>query len=241
VDFTRPEPGTVVATLDGSLTLSHGEHGECYHNQAGAETEARELNVKASGIEEVFASGPQAVLDVGLGLGYNALVTIEAWLVSPSAQDLAVTSLEIDGALVEQLVSGAAPWQTNWTEARRALCRGLRQAGAIWHASLRHANGASLAWSIHVLDARMAPLPPAPAAGFTFVWQDPFSPEKNPEMWNQAWFARLHPLCAPGAVLMTYSVARPVRDALTGSGWEAARIPSRLPPKRQWLRARRLG
>ncbi len=234
MDFAAHRPGSVVTTRDGSLTLSHEEHGECFHNQAGAETEARELNVKASGFEDALARGPLAVLDVGLGLGYNALVTIEAWQASPRRHPLEIVSLEIDEKLVVALASGVAPWQANWSETRLAICRSLRRDGAVFRAVL-----GELIWEIHVLDARSGPLPLA-SRPYIFVWQDPFSPEKNPAMWDSAWFSRLSGAVGDRAILMTYSVARSVRDALAGAGWEPTRIPSRLPPKKQWLRAVRI-
>ncbi len=237
MDFAEHRPGAVVKTMDGSLTLSHEEHGECYHNLAGAETEARELNVKASGLDEALAAGPQRVLDVGLGLGYNALVTADAWLAASYPADLTVTSLEIDERLVEAIASGEAPWQANWSAERLAHCRSLRRDGATFQTTLPHPlHGAHLTWIIHVLDARVSRVP-STKGGYSFVWQDPFSPEKNPGMWDAVWFTKLRAAVAPGAVLMTYSVARAVRDALSASGWTPERIPSRLPPKRHWLKA----
>lgn len=235
MDFSAPTPGSVVVTRDGSLTLSHEEHGECFHNQAGAETEARELNVRASGFEARLVEGPLAVLDVGLGLGYNAVVTIEAWLAAPLRFPLHLVSLEIDADLVSQLASGAAPWQANWDPSRVALCRALRPtAEGRWRAVL-----GDLVWEVFVLDARTEPVPAA-SLPYGFVWQDPFSPERNPGMWDSAWFSRLCPVVAADVVLMTYSVARSVRDALAAAGWTPTRIPSRLPPKKQWLRATRV-
>jgi tRNA 5-methylaminomethyl-2-thiouridine biosynthesis bifunctional protein len=74
-------------------------------------------------------------------------------------------------------------------------------------------------------------------AGFDFVWQDPFSPQKNPTMWSAEWFARVREVSATGCTLMTYSVARAVRDALAASGWSVAKIPTSIRMKRHWLRA----
>ncbi len=239
----KPKPGSVVKTADGSLTLSHGEHGECYHTQAGAETEARQLYVEASGIAARFTAVPPselAILDVGLGLGYNALVTIDAWLAAPAPGPLHLQSLEIDKSLVENLASGEASWQENWSPTRRAHCELLRRdRDGNWRAVIRHpANQAACRWSILVGDARTAALPAPRLPGWHFVWQDPFSPEKNPGMWNAEWFAKAGKGAAPGCVLMTYSVARVVRDGLTAAGWDVEKIPSLIPAKRHWLKAR---
>ena len=82
---------TVVETADGSLSLVHPEHGECYHSRSGALTEARSLYIEMSGFLPRLAATAKAVievLDVGLGLGYNALASIDAWAAALSASPL---------------------------------------------------------------------------------------------------------------------------------------------------------
>jgi len=105
--------GQILATEDGSLSLIHPDHGEAYHSRLGADTEARLLYIEASGIQARFAAAaPLAVLDVGLGLGYNAIHTLEAWANAASPGPLQVVSLEINLALVEAPRILAAPlWQ----------------------------------------------------------------------------------------------------------------------------------
>lgn len=55
---------------------------------------------------------------------------------------------------------------------------------------------------------------------FDAFYQDPFSPKKNPRLWTVDWFAKLRQLAAVGAILSTYSAARPVAEALAASGWK---------------------
>ncbi len=225
--------GTVLATDDGSLSLLHPDHGEAYHSRLGATAEARLLYVEASGILEAFAAGRDVrVLDVGLGLAYNAVQTIAAWAAAPAPGRLGIQSLEVNSALVDALATGEAPWQANWTPAQKSWCRALAadRAATIAH-PLR--PDTVCRWRIALGDAAVANL----EGPFDFVWQDPFSPEKNPAMWSPAWFAAVRAAAAPQAVLMTYSVARAGRDALAASGWTAARFPAAPGHKKQWLRA----
>lgn len=222
--------GKIVVTGDGSWTLAHAEHGETYHSSHGAMAEAVELYVGASDIKTRFLASATAtsVLDVGLGLGYNALATIEAWLAAPAPGPLRIVSLEINADLVQALTAGAGPWQGNWSSERLNLARALGQ-NPIAHPS----GGVDCTWDVVIGDALMANL----TGYFNYVWQDPFSPTQNPSMWSRAWFQRVRSLAAPGCLLLTYSVARTVRDALIEAEWKVDRIPTGTGRKRHWLRA----
>lgn len=233
----------VIRTADGSLTLEHPIVGECFHSQEGALLEARELYIVASGYQEALENiSEMSVLDVGLGLGYNAFSTISAWKAS-SGPRLHLYSLEIDEELVGQLITGKAPWQENWSSDWIEWSQKLSGAAAyragdgtysylttqILHPMSRQACD----WTVIIGDARsLAKLP----VDFNFIWQDAFSPEKNPEMWSEKWFTIVAKFCSPGAVLMSYSVARSTRDALAASGFFVSKIstPTR---KRHWLKA----
>jgi tRNA 5-methylaminomethyl-2-thiouridine biosynthesis bifunctional protein len=219
----------------------------------GATREARELYVQASGLWDLWnqprmsepeEESPVTILDVGLGLGYNAVTTITAWLTSNNPTSLLIQSLEIDSTLVEAFISGNAPWQTNWQPEVLALVGSLKEkseshGSATWSTTLKHpGHDVILEWSIHVGDARQAELSPALKKGWDFIWQDPFSPDKNPGMWTKDWFAKVLAGTNPNTVLMTYSVARGVRDALTDAGWLWEKVPSNSGIKRHWLRAK---
>ena len=211
----------MVKTDDGSLTVVHPGHKECFHSRSGALSEAIELYVNKSGIEGSFQNGtPVRVLDVGLGLGYNATATFAAWRRSPQKSILEITSLEIDAELVELFRSGVAPWQSNWTPEWLEFARGKNP-------GCKH--------EIFVGDAATANLGTAP---FNFIWQDPFSPAKNPTMWSREWFGLCRAVAAPDCVLVTYSVARSVREALTEAGWVPEKVEAVGSQKRHWLIAR---
>lgn len=107
-----------------------------------------------------------------------------------------------------------------------------------WRASIRHQHTEAVcSWDIFVGDAA-AVLAAQPHAAADFIWQDPFSPDKNPAMWGVAWFHALRPHAADGAQLVTYSVARGVREALEHGGWKWEKIKTATKLKKHWLRAR---
>lgn len=54
---------------------------------------------------------------------------------------------------------------------------------------------------------------------FSAIYQDAFSPKKNPALWTLEWFRDLKDLSASDCVLSTYSAAMPVRKSLLAAGW----------------------
>lgn len=240
----EPAQHDLVLTADGTLTLRHGTHGELYHSHAGARAEAEALYMRSSGIECRLSSGGTAiaVLDVGLGLAYNALSTINRWLAEPRPPTLNLQSLEIDVPLIEATVGGNAPWLESWdAEVRSVLqhfqCNQTDQ-GSEWTARLVHPSGVIGVWKIYSGDFSRRQLPGPVDKPWDFVWHDPFSPPKNPALWSTDFFSRLRRNTSLSGYLMTYSVARAVRDNLGASGWVPERITTPWRTKRHWLRAR---
>ncbi len=235
----------LVETADGSLTLRHPEHGECFHSLDGALLEARALYVEGSELL-TFISGYAKneairILDVGLGLGYNAMATIDALTtLQRSPIQIEIVSLESDVNLFQQLRTGAAVWQATWPVTWKSHCQKLQNPTtadeAIYKARFELPS-ATVDWVVVLGDARHHQNWQRADQHFDFIWQDPFSPQHNPDLWNADWFKSLHHVANPDqAVLMTYSVARTTKDALDMAGWTCEKIPGRG-KKRQWLRA----
>ena len=232
--------GTLVETEDGSWTVKHASHGQDFHSTEGAKFEAWQLYVVASGFLQSLSETQRrrlAVLDVGMGLGYNACATIAAWFEAENPVEVELTSLEIDHQLVMALAGGTAPWCVNWDAAWLLGPNSLQEiAPNVWRGTSVHRNQKSkLIWTVYLGDASAREVPAVPG-GYHFVWQDPFTPELNPNMWSPEWFSSIRGVAAADAKLMTYSVARVVRDALTAGGWFVERFRT-TGRKRHWLRA----
>ena len=232
----RLDFGELVMTRDGSFTIRDGTLDELYHSEDGALYEAENLYVGSSGI---FASGDASccarILDVGLGLGYNAMMTLEAWLYNQSSQDVKILSLEHNSFLVKSLSSGTGPWQRSWPRHWLDWCRSLRYLDEVsLEATIELESGRTAIWHIHVGNACEFSNPFT--QGFQFIWQDPFSPGKAPELWSEQWFNHLRNNSIPDCRLMTYSVARQVRDNLAAAGWNWEKINT-PGTKKHWLKA----
>jgi hypothetical protein len=247
--MTRPDPrkviemtefGALVETADGSLTICHDGHGQDFHSQEGAQFEAWNLYVVASGYLDSLVSASNQhlyILDVGMGLGYNAAASIVAWYTGSGAVDVDITSLECDVRFVEAVATGDAPWQRGWSEPWLVGPKELRHSENVYRASIKHPlSGRYLTWTVMVCDAASMDLKSIEKT-FDYIWQDPFTPELNPTLWSVDWFKRVRDVTRSGAVMMSYSVARAVKSALAESGWGYERIPT-PGRKRHWLKAR---
>jgi tRNA 5-methylaminomethyl-2-thiouridine biosynthesis bifunctional protein len=229
----------LVETADGSMTMTHPGLGEDYHSKSGALSEAQGLYIEGSGFaSRLHCDKPLSVLDVGLGLGYNALSTIGCWADSDVAQDLHILSLEIDAELVNLLASGQGPWQVNWNPKWLRYVASLKHAHPLlWQAKIPHPRHEAVCcyWKVAIGNGSSLPLQSLKHQFFDFIWQDPFSPKHGDTLWDEAWFRKIRNLCADSAVLMTYSTAGLVKRALASAGWQWKKIPGQ--GKREWLKA----
>lgn len=238
----------LVMTQDGTITLRHPDYDEEFHSIKGARFEADSLYMEASGFRSHLLTSDSAeslgILDVGLGLGYNALMTIECWMQGRGSQDLNLVSLEHTPELVASLADPQCGWKRGWSEDWQFWSQSLQKKPEIdhWTAGFSHPRtGKKLNWLVLVGDARLADLS---ALTFHYVWQDAFSPKKNPELWSVEWFEKLRAVSHPSVQLVTYSVARLVRDNLEAASWTQERVKTPQAKngegsgKKQWLLAR---
>lgn len=236
--------GELIRTDDGSLTIRHSGIDEEYHSKQGALSESQILYLERSGFmallkgEELAPELPVLrVLDVGLGLGYNALSTISAWLSNPVRTNLRLTSLEINPDLVAALASRQGPWMEDWSELWLKVAGALVEVDARhWRADISHPIDCNLSCTWHITIGDASEHIVFADQSFDYIWQDPFSPKKNPEMWSESWFKSLLTYSHGSTRLMTYSVARSVRDNLEESGWAWEKINA-TGSKKHWLTA----
>ncbi|MGE0174487.1 MAG: MnmC family methyltransferase [Oligoflexales bacterium] len=233
--------GSAVATNDGSYTLREPTLGELYHSESGAQLETQALYMDASGFEARLNEQQDrklTIIDVGLGLGYNALQTIATWH-QKADTNLEIVSLEWNDALVRALTSDNLPWGGTWGADRHAFRKSLKPSyPLLWTGEItkKSPNGLtrSCSWTVCVGNASRAPLSQL-VDSVDYIWQDPFSPRHDTSLWDANWFLKLRGVSHPETVLVTYSCSGFVRRSLDEAGWSWAKIPAM--GKREWLRA----
>ena len=75
-----------------------------------------------------------------------------------------------------------------------------------------------------------------PTEGIDVIYYDAFSPEAQPELWDEVLFQRLYAAAHPGAMLTTYCAKGEVRRRLQRAGFAVERLAG-PPGKREVLRA----
>jgi tRNA U34 5-methylaminomethyl-2-thiouridine-forming methyltransferase MnmC len=222
-----------VDTNDGSRTLFSERYAQTFHSQYGAVRESRHVFLGASGVAERLANAqPTQVLEVGFGTGLNALLSAD--LAKAHGAALQFVSLEQDLLPAETLRA----LNHHQLLSTPALAQRLYDAIARHQppqTTLRCELDAQIVVEIRIGDARDAKLADA---HFDAVYLDAFSPEQNPELWQQDFFRLLWQALKPGGRLATYSAKGVVRRGLTAVGFKVEKRPG-PPGKREMLLAAR--
>ena len=229
---SRPPPDVSLRpTADGSDTLYSPAFGQTFHSQHGAFTEAEQVFLRGTDIEERLAAGePTSVLEVGLGTGLNFLLTAQRAI--RAGMPLRYTALERDLLPADVLA--------RLNHADRLGATALRDALLAWRRGLPEPlPPATYTATLHDLvlleclvgDATDVMLPDV---RYDAVYLDAFSPDANPELWTSAFFERIFSVMKPGGRLATYSAKGAVRRGLAAVGFTVEKRPG-PPGKREML------
>jgi tRNA U34 5-methylaminomethyl-2-thiouridine-forming methyltransferase MnmC len=221
----------VRTTADGSPTLYVPALNEHYHSHHGAAQESRHVFIEA-GLRPLLAAGlgqkqPLRLLEVGLGTGLNALLTLEA------SQGTGATILYLGyetQPLPAAVVAALAP---QWADSP-LLSQGFRRLHELpW-------GQAGMLAPDFLLKKYACPIQAAtlPADCYDLFYFDAFAPDKQPELWTEDIFYNLYRAAAPGAVLVSYCAQGQFRRNLRAAGWLTEKLPG-PPGKREMTRARK--
>ena len=209
-------------TEDGSATLFVPELNEHYHSTKGARTESEHIFIRM-GLQSSTAITPR-VLEIGLGTGLNALLTLEE--ADKSHRPIHYTGIELYPLAWEMIEPlGYHPSSSPTFKAIHTSPWGEEEAITPYF-TLRKIQADVNEW-----------LPRYTGPCFDLVYFDAFAPEKQPEMWSQELFDRLYVLLNKGGILTTYCAKGIVRRMLQTAGFIVERLPGPPGGKREILRA----
>ena len=223
----------VRTTADGSLTLFVPALHEHYHSTHGARQESAHVFIGA-GLRPLLEAGLgrpdeglMRILEVGLGTGLNALLTLEA-------ATAAGALIEYDGYETYPLPPDTvAALRTQWAD-NMALSMAFKQLHAAPWGVVAEFNEVLFLTKLH------EPVQRADLGAdlYNLIYFDAFAPEKQPELWTEAIFQQLYAAAAPGAVLVSYCAQGQFRRNLRAAGWQTEKLPG-PPGKREMTRARK--
>ena len=212
-----------VKTGDGSPSLYHPKYRQHFHTLAGARSEAEKKFIEPARLTERLKTRDCVnLLDIGFGLGYNALAAINA-AETVKAGKLRITTLEND-----LQVLSAALKLFEAESLQKTVINSLLDTG-VWRRDF--AEIVLLAGdarnSLRTLKNK-----------FDCIFLDGFSPDANPELWTYDFIRELSRHLAGNGVMLTYSSAYPLRGsaaALRLVGWRnpmlsAENAAAPLPP-----------
>ena len=214
----------VVPTNDGSNTLLHESLNETYHSSHGALTESIHVFIQ-NGLLRVFETEDEVhVLEVGLGTGLNAILTIEQAIKNPDKK-ITYFTLEpfpLNYALVQQLKydqlisSELQPFfeqihTVNWNE----------KVDILPNFTLFKVDQ-----TLEDVDFTKNP------EKFAVTYFDAFAPNKQPEVWSDSNIQKVYDFTESNGILVTYCAKGSFKRSLKAAGFDVQKLPG-PPGKRE--------
>ncbi|MFW5802526.1 MAG: TIGR01212 family radical SAM protein [Verrucomicrobiota bacterium] len=229
----KPPPTEFAETVtgDGTVSFWNPAFHEHYHAPVGAGTEALAKYVIPSELAERLEHDDVHLLDICFGLGYNTLAACQTAL-DQSDHTLHVTALEADRRVVRAAAKKCSapqsypPQSTNNLETPPLPFHWGECLDELWrYGQTTHANVAiRMLWGDARYTLRLAGEQLRP---YDIVFLDPFSTQRNSELWTVDFFRRILAILAPDGVLLTYSTAKPVLAGLRHAGFSVGLTPPR--------------
>lgn len=212
----------LIITDDQTLTLKSAYFDEACHSLAGARAETLHNYLIPCQILELFTQKmltPVTLLEVGFGLGMGLKTTLEYLYqhFDTLPRPLHYVALELDPKLpklaqeLSPLPRGPFP-ALDQLQAREF---GLEASGEGHQLTLLIGNATETLPRFQQKN---------PGFCFDAIFQDPFSPKKNPDLWTLDWFKLLHGLGHEDSRLSTYSASQSVRKAMLLAGFRVQKL-----------------
>ncbi|MBC7921440.1 MAG: tRNA (5-methylaminomethyl-2-thiouridine)(34)-methyltransferase MnmD [Ferruginibacter sp.] len=214
-------------TRDGSPTLYNRQLGKTYHSVHGAVQESVHVYIRA-GLDFVLERKRRInLLEIGLGTGLNALLTIQQSGRVPC--EIRYTSLEpcpVPTEITDQLDYAQCLGETAFFQP--AFHR-------IHQASWEQFQKITENFSLLKRQVTLADFNGKDCA-YDLIYFDPFPPSAHPDLWEEPTLAKLSRLLVPGGVLTTYCSKGQVKRNLRAVGLDVQALPG-PPGKREMTRA----
>lgn len=222
-EIKAPPKHQWVETGDGSYTLFSEHFQETCHSSSGAKEETLLHYIKGCQIESKARELDHlAILEVGFGLGIGFLTTLE--VLSNHQKPWTFLSLEMDEELLEWFKAQHPELNLEWSQSE----------------NVKILSGVSQQVNLIILCGNARETLPTYSKQHPLKWnaiyQDAFSPKKNPILWTKEWFEFLKSHSATDVQLSTYSASTAIRKSLLESGWSLQK-GEKFGPKRTSTRA----
>lgn len=194
----------IIKTHDGSPTIYNEDFDECYHSLTdGAYTETLNKHILPPLIfTELFDKSNLRVLDICFGLGYNSFATISHYHHLGYKGRLEIFSPEKDTTIFDKLATFEYPKEMKNINTQEMI-RDLKNTG-------QTSPFPNIHLEVFLGDGREY-LTRFEPNSIDIIYQDPFSPSKNEELWDEGYFEILFQITSEDAMITTYSTRESIR------------------------------
>jgi tRNA U34 5-methylaminomethyl-2-thiouridine-forming methyltransferase MnmC len=218
---------------DGSHTLYSEKAGECYHSIHGALNESLHIFIDA-GFKAILKKyqikqkSSVRILEIGFGTGLNALLTgLEAM-----QENILVDYTGFEPFPVPEAVWKQLNYCTLLSEKSEKIFSDMHECG--WETMHKINPFFNFTKKLQgFMEVNLAD------NSFDLIYFDAFSPEAQPELWEQEVFDKCFSVMAPEGILVTYCAKGRVKRALKSSGFTVENLPGPA-GKREITRAQKL-
>lgn len=215
----------IITTDDGSTTIHLPDWNEQYHSTHGAIQEAYHVFI-GKGLSyflEKKQPKPLEILEIGLGTGLNAFITLlEAEKLNQSINYTGIEAYPVQSSEIELL---------NYSKQLKGSDEYFKK---IHQGDWKKSYKITSLFSITKRKQFFSDI--EDEASFHLIYFDAFGARVQPELWTEAIFKKMYDALKVGGVLVTYSAKGSVRRAMQAVGFEVERLPG-PPGKREMLRA----
>lgn len=190
-----------VITKDGSVTFLNKEVGDFYHALSGAAEEAFEKYAKPLNVD---SKKDPVIFDICSGMGYNTAAALDTIKSKPT-----IYLFENDIEIMKMALEDDAPFK-RYLHVKALIKQFIENGETVYQK-----DGIKLVLMFGDARKRINDVPEKA----DFVFFDPFSPSKVPDMWTEQFFLDIKAKAKPGAKLATYSCARFVRNNMIAAGY----------------------
>ena len=196
----------LIITDDGSATLFSYEFDEAYHStKDGALHESLEKHIIPA-LSFHKDKKELTILDICFGLGYNTLATLYYIKKNSLSTKIEIISPEFDKSLIHSLASFKYPKEFD------TLKEIITQLSNNFYYEDKQ-------FKIKILLGDARKTLPLLKKKFDIVYQDAFSPQKNPLLWTREYFSDIKALSKKDTIITTYSTAITTRMGLYENGF----------------------
>ena len=207
----------IIKTEDGSLSVYSEIYNENAHSTHGAANETELHYIEGCQIREKVKEKKINILEIGFGSGLGFIKTFEALM----DHEVLMISYEIQRELIEYFIYEHPEFDV------------IQKDQGTYYIQ---ENNFELI--IKIGDARK--LIKNENTKFHAIYQDAYSPRRNPELWTKEWFSDLIEVCESDVIVSTYSASSSIRKAMLAAGFKL--YPGeKFGHKRTSTRARILG